>query len=132
MFRYNLHIPDESTTERLSRISTTPPEFWSRKDWMESRRLRAKRGQSIWRAARQGRRLGTATRNYPEGPFWPQTPRYNPQWKVDAIKMRVLDDDLLNLWEEGYVVYQGMDGYYRVQDPWTGEVFPMMWGLDEP
>jgi hypothetical protein len=46
--------------------------------------------------------------------------------------MRVLDDDLLNLWEDGYEIFEGMDGYYWVGDPDTGEVMRMMWVVDEP
>ena len=66
------------------RLSTMPPEFWTPNDWITSRRLRHQREVAIRNAARKGRNPANVAQQYPEGLFWPRTPRRN-QDMVNAL-----------------------------------------------
>ncbi|PGH23643.1 hypothetical protein AJ80_02249 [Polytolypa hystricis UAMH7299] len=76
LFRTRLHqpLPSESSYTASLRLSTTPPEYWTRHDIMLSRRLRHERLVAMEKCLKRGHSTVDAARfKYASGPFWPNT-----------------------------------------------------------
>ena len=63
---------------------------------------------------------------YPEGKFWPRTPRYNRGWRD------VIMDDRLVQWIRDILgpdveIFPDANGEIWVSDPFTGDVVPAHW-----
>ncbi|EAS35490.3 uncharacterized protein CIMG_00844 [Coccidioides immitis RS] len=100
----------------LKRIGRTPPEFWSNRDWVESRRQRFLREQALQRASKQGLSEASVRIEFPEGRYWPYTPKFD-QGFVDHVLdnrwRRYVDQSACEqLQAAGYEV--GIDEYGRI------------------
>jgi hypothetical protein len=118
------HAPHESDREAADRLSITPPEFWRPKDWSTSRRLRHQRQISIQNAVRRGRNPASVAQKYPEGPFWPRTPRRNLDmldYINDARVLWAIED----MFGPGADLFQAEDGTILTWHPYTGMLVPV-------
>ena len=81
--------PESGTASRLGR---TPPEFWTPRDWSESRRLRHCRRLFIEEQMERGRTelqaQLLADEKFPRGPFWPVTPQRDTRLRRDWFRER--------------------------------------------
>ncbi|KAK2762631.1 hypothetical protein FQN54_000804 [Arachnomyces sp. PD_36] len=127
-FRYRLHHIPETDHAQLSRLARTPPEFWRPKDWTDSRRLRSRRQIALRKAERAGggHKVRRVVEKFPEGRFWPRTPRYDRAWRGDVVDNRLVGvvRDILG---DGVEVLYDEEGEIMVVDPFTGEVVPAYW-----
>jgi len=118
------HTPHERDREAADRLSTTPPEFWTPNDWMTSRRLRHQRQLSIQNALRRGRNPAGVAQKYPEGPFWPRTPRRN-QDMLDRMNDTRIIWEIRDLLGPDAAIFSGRDGTILALDPHTGQLVPV-------
>ncbi|KAI1974021.1 hypothetical protein LOZ53_005164 [Ophidiomyces ophidiicola] len=87
-FRDDLHYPKESSVAQLKRISKTPPEFWSGKDWMESRRHRFLYQKGLEDANKNGLSQIRLRKISAAGRYWPNTPKFDQGFLDDVLHQR--------------------------------------------
>lgn len=118
-FRDSFHEEKESDQRAAHRLGNTPPEMWSRKDWMLSRRLRHLRQVAIKEAIKKGKNPEVVDVKYPESIFWPWTPFNIEQRKQEYIDRRTFETIARRIGED-FQVYEDWTGVYAV-NPYTGE-----------
>lgn len=67
-----------------------------------------------------------AVESFPEGEFWPRTPRYNRDWRATVMDNR-LEEGVRDILGPGVEIFYDVDGEVLVVDPFTGEVVPAHW-----
>ncbi|WEW57855.1 hypothetical protein PRK78_003322 [Emydomyces testavorans] len=123
-FRDDLHRPNERTHDMLRRISSTPPEFWSPKDRMESRRQRFLRQRALERAAKRGQSMARVKWNYPEGKYWPMTPRFDQSFLDDVYEERWQREVIKSIEAAGCIFWgRDEDGRMIILDPESEVLF---------
>lgn len=83
-WKRRFHEPKEDEYSFVKRLGRTPPEFWTGRERMESRILRAKARRYEDKLRREGKNRNRLYQRYPEGPFWPHTPNRDERWRRDV------------------------------------------------
>jgi hypothetical protein len=67
--------------------------------------------------------LGRVVEKFPEGEFWPRTPRYNRGWRDMVMDSRLVERVKDILGPDVGILYD-VDGEVFVVDPFTGQIVP--------
>ncbi|EEQ31640.1 uncharacterized protein MCYG_04459 [Microsporum canis CBS 113480] len=86
-----MHSVKESETQTARRLAYSPPELWSGKDRIASRRLRFRREMALKKAQKENRSIVPVVMKYPEGPFWPFTLQENEEGLREYKRQRKLE-----------------------------------------
>ena len=101
-WKRNFHAPKEDEYQFMKRLGMTPPEFWTGRDHMEARILRAKRRRYEYKLDNEGKNPERINNKYPQGPFWPATPLADWYWYREVQNEGMYAREREDIWRERY------------------------------
>ncbi|EFE39409.1 hypothetical protein TRV_05894 [Trichophyton verrucosum HKI 0517] len=120
--RDSMHSVKETETRTAHRLAHSPPELWSSRDHIASRRLRFRRELALKKAKKENRSIVPVVMRYPEGPYWPYTieddmgeylKAYKHKRKIDTFRAR----------HPHLQIHQTDENTFHAYNPWNGETF---------